>query len=122
MSRTFPSTPSGASGAFGQLLRSYPELKELLDRHILRLRHSKAIYESRLRLKSLHKRFLDRCRELGLDVGKQYPFNTAKLASQSLWRYVHNTILETQPRPFQRYMGLTLRRSCKQATAPIDPS
>jgi hypothetical protein len=80
-------------------------LKELLDRHILRLKKSKAIYESRLRLKSLHKRFLDRCRELGLDVGKQYPFNTTKLASQSLWRYVYKTILENTSKAIPAVYG-----------------
>lgn len=81
------------SGAFNKLLREYPDIRELLDRHILKIR-GKEIYESRVQLKSLHKRFLDKCREFGLDVGKKYPFNTVTMGHRSLSNYIHRTIRE----------------------------
>lgn len=83
---------SGLAGAFGRLLRDHPELKVLLDRHILKLENGKYIYESRVRLQSLHRRFLAKCRELNLDVGQQYPFNTATLGHRSLSNYVRKSI------------------------------
>jgi hypothetical protein len=43
VNRNYLSSQGGASGAFGRLLRTYPELKELIDRHVLRLKpHSRA--------------------------------------------------------------------------------
>jgi putative transposase len=85
---------SGLSGAFSKLLREHPALQDLLDRHILKLKGLNHIYESRIQLKSLHKRFVDKCRELDLDVGRQYPFNTATMAHRSLSIYIHKTIRE----------------------------
>jgi putative transposase len=82
---------SGGSGAFDKLLRDYPELKELIDGEILKKKR-KQVYESRISIKSLHKRFLDRCRELDLDIGLKYPFNTTKLAYVALSEYVHELI------------------------------
>jgi hypothetical protein len=86
------SSRAGASGAFSQLLRTYPTLKELIDRHVLKVQKNKHVYESRIPLKALHKRFRDHCRELGLDVGHQYPFNTATLAHRALSNYVRKLI------------------------------
>ena len=85
---------SGLSGAFGKLLREHPDLQDMLDRHILKLGGNKYIYESRVKLKSLHKRLLDRCRDYGLAKGNQYPFNTKTLAHRSLSDYIHRTIKE----------------------------
>ena len=88
------SSGSGASGAFIQLLRTYPELREIIDGQILKRAKRKQIYESRIPLKSLHKRFLDDCRKLDLNVGNKYPFNTAKLAYGALSEYVRDLIKE----------------------------
>jgi hypothetical protein len=87
----FPSN-SGGSGAFAQLLRTYPELKDLIDGHILKRHNRKKIYESRIPIKSLHKLFLDHCRKLDLDVGMKYPFNTTRLAYVALSEYVREFI------------------------------
>ena len=92
------SSGSGASGAFIQLLRTYPELRELIDEQILKRAKRKQIYESRIPLKSLHKRFLERCRKLNLDVGNKYPFNTAKLAYGALSEYVRDLVKENATR------------------------
>jgi hypothetical protein len=81
------------SGAFNKLLREYAEIRELLDRHILKIR-GKEIYESRVQLKSLDKRFLDKCHEFGLDVGRKYPFNTVTMGHRSLSNYIHRTVRE----------------------------
>jgi hypothetical protein len=101
--RTAP--PAGASGAFGKLVRTHPELRELIDRHVLKLKPNVHLYESRLRLKSLHKLFLDRCPKLNLDVGNQYPFNTITLAHRSLSAYVHKLILENADKAIPAIYG-----------------
>ena len=85
---------AGATGAFGQLLRDYPQLKELIDDQVLKSSKYRHVYESRIPLKALHKRFIKGCRELRLDVGMRYPFNMAKLGYASLSKYVRN-LLET---------------------------
>ena len=46
--RDFLSPPTGASGAFGKLLRTYPWLKNLVDRHVLKLNPNRHLYESRI--------------------------------------------------------------------------
>ena len=88
----YHSSSAGTSGAFIKLLRTHPTLKDLIDRHVLKLNKSEHVYESRIPLKALHKRFLDHCRELDLDVGLQYPFNTATRGHRSLANYVHKLI------------------------------
>ncbi len=87
-------TNFGLSGAFSKLLREHPELQELLDRHILKLGGRNHIYEARVQLKSLHKRFMDKCRELKLDEAQQYPFNTVTMGHRSLSPYIHKIIKE----------------------------
>jgi hypothetical protein len=84
MARRFDTTNSGGSGTFVHLLRTYPELKDLIDGHILRRYKRKKIYESRIRITSLHKLFMDRSRKLNLDEGMKYPFNTTRLACVAL--------------------------------------
>jgi hypothetical protein len=86
------STKPGGSGAFSQLLRTYPELKDLIDGHLLKRYKRKQIYESRISIKSLHKLFLDRCRKLDLDAGMKYPFNTTRLAYVALSEYAREFI------------------------------
>ena len=86
----------GAAGAFQQLIHSHPILADLIEDEIFRLSKRQRVYESRIPIKSLHKRFIDKCRELGLEADGHYPFNTKALAYISLVRYVRH-LLSSNP-------------------------
>jgi len=79
---------AGWAGAFNMLLARYPDLKMLLDRHIFKLSPRQHIYESRVHLKSLHKRLLAKCRELGIASDQVYPFNTDTMGHRALSLYI----------------------------------
>lgn len=69
----FSTAASNASGAFSQLLARYPSLASWLARAARdRRRRTKGRREVRQKLPSLHKTFLERCRELGI-TPVQYP-------------------------------------------------
>ncbi len=89
-------TSSGVAGIFQQLLRAYPVLANLIEDQVFKLSKRQHVYESRIPLKSLHKHFIDKCRELGLEAPCQYPFNTQSLAYMSLARHVHE-LLQSNP-------------------------
>jgi len=88
------STHAGLSGSFEQLLRIYPELRGLIETFVLKLSKKKYAHESRIPLKSLHKLFLDKCRELGLNSPPRYPFGTETLGHRALSVYVRKLLLE----------------------------
>lgn len=97
-------TRGGFTGVFRQLLLAYPVLDDLIADQVFRLRKRQHVYESRIPFKSLHKRFIDKCRELGLDVGCHYPFNTRSLAYMSLTRHVR-ALLDSNPKKAAASLG-----------------
>jgi hypothetical protein len=110
----------GFSGVFTQLLETYPDLRELIEDEVFKgakpesrpgtRKRSSRLYESRIQIKSIHQKFLNRCREKGLNKplqgppnpgglsnsGSRYPFNVKKRALESLTTFVHQ-LIETQP-------------------------
>lgn len=60
-------TKAGGSGAFGKLLRENPDIDEMIRRHVFQLCKRSRVYEGPVRIKSLHKRMIDMCRDKGLD-------------------------------------------------------
>lgn len=82
--------PSGArgghSGALTQLFERFPELKEFIDGLFFKQRKPGVVHESRIPVKALHKRFLDKCRALGITNG--YPFTTKCLGRRALGKYL----------------------------------
>jgi hypothetical protein len=93
-----------ATGAFQLLLVSYPELVQLIDVFIFKLRKTQRsfsegsqapkIHESRIPIKALHKHVLDWLRKKGLNIGLKYPFNTKTLGRVSLSKYVRKRLTE----------------------------
>lgn len=82
----------GLSGAFNQLLRNYPNLKNFLDRKLKKsLKPGKAPKEIGINVPQLHKQFLAQCREAGI-TDLDYPFNTDYCGRRSLGTYVRNYI------------------------------
>jgi hypothetical protein len=104
-------TTAGGSGAFGKLLREYPAIDDLIRRHVFRMSKNRHVYEGPVQIKSLHKRFLDLCRELKLDVMKRYPFNTEWLGRVSLYKYVKRLIQENIEKATREVYGSNAAKS-----------
>lgn len=80
------------TGAFDFLIERYPSLRDLIENLYLR-RNKRLLQEPVLKIKHLHKKFLDECRHIGITVN-DYPFNTKNLGKRALERYVKK--LETR--------------------------
>jgi hypothetical protein len=89
------------TGAFHFLLDRYPSIKETIDLAYLK-RGKQSVLEPAIRIKHLHKKFLDACRNAGL-TPSDYPFNTVTLAKRSLERYVKTLEHEHFNRAAKRY-------------------
>lgn len=95
--KSYPhSRRGGSSGALMQLFDRIPHIQELVDTLFLKKRDAKVIHESRIPLKSIHKRFLDACRVAGL-TAKDYPLSVKNLGRVALWEYLRK-LLENNPR------------------------
>lgn len=86
--KSYPSSAKGGcSGALMQLFARLPYIKELVDTLFLKKRKEGIVHESRIPLKSIHKRFLDACRDAGVPAS-EYPFSVKSLGRVGLWRYL----------------------------------
>lgn len=78
---------AGRSGALMQLFDRFPQLQEVVHTHFLKKRSADHVHESRISMKSTHKRFIDACRSLGLGAA-DYPLNQKYLGRGALARYL----------------------------------
>ena len=78
---------AGRSGALMQLFDRFPQLQEVVHTHFLKQHSDEHVHESRISLKSTHKRFINACRSLGLGPS-DYPLNQKYLGSGALARYL----------------------------------
>lgn len=82
-------TGGGASGAFTQLLRRYPEIERWIVRKVVaRSRKLTRLDEVPRQLWRLHAGFLAQCRQAGIQP-HEYPFNQKHLGERSLAAHVH---------------------------------
>lgn len=94
--KSYPASRMGGdAGALTQLFDRLPDIQELVDALFLKKRAAAVIHESRIPLRSIHKRFLDACRVAGL-TAKDYPFSAKTLGRVALWRYLRK-LLERRP-------------------------
>lgn len=77
----------GGAGALTALLREYPVLHELIERKVFP-RGSRKSIEKKTLLLHIHRAFIEKCREIGLDQKMVYPFNTDGLGYISLCKYI----------------------------------
>ncbi|WP_232442107.1 hypothetical protein [Burkholderia ubonensis] len=78
----------GASGAFNQLLRRYPDIAHWIERRVAdRSRKQATLTEVHRQLWRLHGGFLAQCRHAGIQR-HEYPFNQKHLGERSLARHV----------------------------------
>mgnify|MGYP001572517706 CR=1 FL=1 len=76
----------GNSGALAKLFERFPEIKEFIDDLFLKRRKPGVVHESRIPVKAIHKRFLDKCRAAG--ITSSYPFSTKWLGIRALGKYL----------------------------------
>lgn len=76
----------GCSGALSQLFERFPELKEYVRALFLKHYMPDIVHESRIPVKAIHKRFLNKCRALGLK--NSYPFTTKWLGTRGLGKHL----------------------------------
>lgn len=89
------------TGAFQYLLEKYPAIKDTIYSAYLR-KHKHNVSEPVIRIKHLHKKFIDACREVGL-TSTDYPFNTTTQAKRSLERYIKTLEHQHFNRAAKRY-------------------
>lgn len=75
-------------GTFSTLLNRFPELHDFLMGNYYG--DKKYTLEKNMNLRTLHKKFLEKCKELGVQE-YEYPFNTSAYGYVSLIRYVRET-------------------------------
>lgn len=83
---------SGA-GSFSAFMAAHPDIKNKIDRLILKRPVKGVVHEARIALKSIHAAFVAYCDEAGIS-GCQYPLNSKSKSRRSIERYV-TKILET---------------------------
>jgi putative transposase len=79
------------NGAFGLLLEKYPNIKQEIENKFFG--RNKEPQSRMMRVKDLHKSFLEMCRKEGIDPITDYPFITQDKGKRALERYV-NKLME----------------------------
>jgi putative transposase len=84
-----PRQRGGAAGAFGALLLKFPDLEQWLRRHVKQrlMPLTEEVREVQTTIRRLHKKFLEKCRELGV-TDHEYPFNRDMRGYRSLQSFV----------------------------------
>lgn len=77
----------GLSGAFWLTLKTYPEIQRQLNHYLLKTAKRAEGYESRVRHKSAHQKFLQLCTEAGIGA-TDWPFTTKKEGRGAVYQYV----------------------------------
>src|SRR5690606_29880311 len=69
------------------LLETFPQLRETIHKLYFR-KNNRSVTDRVMKVKYIHKNFIEKCRELGLKSPNDYPFNTQNLARSSLYNYL----------------------------------
>jgi len=95
---------AASAGMFEQLLQTHPSLTSFIaDNYFGK---SEATLEKNMAVTTLHKKFLDECRNLGIQ-DYEYPFNTAAKGLRTLRRYIISLRSQNE--------GLAIKREGKDA-------
>lgn len=79
------SKSNGNSGSFAKLIETYPELETYIFNQYFRKKNE--TLEKKMNFKTLHRKFLQKCRDLGIQ-DTQYPFYTTSQGYISLIKFV----------------------------------
>lgn len=90
--KPYPHTrEAGSSGALSQLFSRFPHIQELVDALFLKQFGEGTVHEARIPVRSIHKRFLNACRESGL-TARDYPLSAKHLGYWAVWHYLHRLV------------------------------
>ena len=78
---------AGFSGSLGRLFSMYPLIKEKVDDAFLKRVKDGSVHESRMPVKTIHKIFVDACRNAGIGAD-QYPFRAQLVGQRGLGNYL----------------------------------
>lgn len=90
----------GGAGALTTLLDEYPELHDLIQRRVFPKGANKSLTKKTLAI-HIHRAFIEKCREIGLNQKNAYPFNTHRLGYASLANYI-TELKKNNPDKFAR--------------------
>lgn len=111
----------GRAGALTQLFEMYPTLLELVTTLFLKKRKDGIVHESKIPLKSIHKRLLKACRDLGL-TARDYPLSQRYQGRTALWNFLReleNT--RTNETAAARYSDDAARKLREDERFPSEP-
>lgn len=77
---------SNTTGNFTKLLTDYPDLNQMLFDEYFN-KDKKLVREKKQSVKNIHRKFIEKCRSLGIQDG-QYPLNSTSMAFKSVERYL----------------------------------
>jgi len=85
----------GASGAFKQLIKKYPEIDKAIRKEVKKcIKKSKTIQEIKPPKKKIHKIFVDLIKAVGVKQN-EYPLNKDFRGSRSLYKYIDEILSST---------------------------
>ncbi|MBD5797378.1 hypothetical protein BHU24_22170 [Bacillus pseudomycoides] len=113
--KEFSELNTGMAGIFTLLLATYPQLEDFLLNTLFG-RKKNQIKEQNMMLKVLHKKFLQKCRDLGIQQ-HEYPFITKDLAKRSLERHVAK--LREQQKRIRNSQEINLNESYVERTETV---
>lgn len=105
-------THGGDSGELLRLFDKFPEIKEKVDNLFLKKFEEGVVHEARIPHKSIHKRFIDACREVGITY-KEYPFTAENRGYVALWKYLKKLAAQEQERSTRTRHGKENARKLK---------
>ena len=112
-------TNGGESGEFSKLFDRFPRIKEIVDGLFLKKIKNGNVHESRIPIKSIHKRFIEECRAAGLKADS-YPFSVKQLGRVALWNYLKKLFNENQVEATKARFGKDAARTLQ--TGMVAPS
>ncbi|KGP81919.1 MULTISPECIES: hypothetical protein [Paenibacillus] len=96
------------TGEFNRFLDKYPDIRELLE-DLFRGRKGRSI-EPVMKVKYIHKRFVDECRKKGITQA-EYPLNTEWMGYKAVQRYVKRISYEYFSRSAERHGDDALQKA-----------
>ncbi len=102
----------GNSGEMSKLFDRIPDIKEYIDTLFLQNYEKGVVHESQIPFKSIHKRFLERCRKEGI-APDTYPFTVKNLGYVALWKYLKKLFKQEQERGTRVRYGKDVARNLK---------
>jgi len=82
-----PSQQGGAAGALTMLFDRYPTIQKAVDSLFLKKVKEHVVQESRMPVKTIHKYFIEKCKEAGL-TARHYPLNMNHRGRRALSSYL----------------------------------